>query len=373
MEHFSVVVVGGGPAGSSAAITLAVNRGLRVLLIDSRQHPRPKPCGDFLNPVATRLLSTRSLLGDSLGTFGTPLTSLSLYSSSGHRIRGEFDAGSPAYGVCRRELDHRLLDRARASGVEVREGVRFLRARKVDGRVVGATLETGGVEVDVGCDLLIGADGVRSRVSRSLGLQHRATGRVALVTRVTVREDIHEASMLLGEVADLGLCPVTPRVLSAGFLVEPRALRRTTGTPRDRFLSLCTGFPHLARLVPGMELLEEPAGWGRFRVQSRAAGIPGMALVGDALGFDDPLPGNGVELALRTVSILGQVCDDEATVDLTTYSRKLEEELAWRRFSSRLLFRLTRRPRLNDIALRLLQALGPAGDVLIRGFQGAVT
>ena len=55
MEHFDVAIVGAGPAGSSAAITLA-RKGYSVALLDKEQFPREKLCGDFLNPINWPLL-----------------------------------------------------------------------------------------------------------------------------------------------------------------------------------------------------------------------------------------------------------------------------------------------------------------------------
>src|SRR3954454_4236641 len=115
MEHFDVLVVGGGPAGSTTALRLA-EAGASVLLVDKARFPRDKPCGGGLTIRAVRQC---------------PVDPTPVVEALVHEVEIRFryrdsvarSAGRPVIWMTqRRRLDAFLLDAARERGVEVREG-----------------------------------------------------------------------------------------------------------------------------------------------------------------------------------------------------------------------------------------------------------
>ncbi len=157
------IVVGGGPAGSIAAITLAA-RGVRTLLLDKKRFPRDKPCGGGIRYGVYRRFSELA---------GYLRQTVAIHEI--HRVRMESPAGAsvlaesdePLYLTLRRtEFDAALLERARQAGVEVVE-----RARVVE---LGRSREGVTVRTIDGCPfaarLVIGADGVNSVIARAAGL-----------------------------------------------------------------------------------------------------------------------------------------------------------------------------------------------------------
>jgi menaquinone-9 beta-reductase len=153
-----VIVVGGGPGGSTAAWRLA-RAGLRPLLLDAAMFPRVKVCAGWVTPDA--------LADAEVDPQKYPLT-IQAFSA----CRFEFDGRRnetrwrrPAsYGILRREFDHHLLDRARAAGADVREGA----------RVTAVTADGGGVKVETAqgvfeADVVIGAGGHRCPVAQAFG------------------------------------------------------------------------------------------------------------------------------------------------------------------------------------------------------------
>src|SRR4051812_18140668 len=159
-----VLVVGGGPAGTSTAIALA-QRGLHVVLVDRARFPRPKPCAEYLSPEASRILAAMGALHLVEESGAARLRGVIVRAPNGSEIHGEFIAGH-AYrpfrdrglSVRREVLDQVLLDRARDSGVRVRENMRATGLRMQGDTVRGAELLDGHNRLTtVEADIVIGA------------------------------------------------------------------------------------------------------------------------------------------------------------------------------------------------------------------------
>ena len=87
--HFDAVIVGAGPAGSATALLLA-RAGHEVLLLDRRDFPRAKPCGDCLSPEAARVLDRLGLLADVLAARPARLRGWRIISPAGHAFGATF-------------------------------------------------------------------------------------------------------------------------------------------------------------------------------------------------------------------------------------------------------------------------------------------
>ncbi|MCP3913499.1 MAG: geranylgeranyl reductase family protein [Actinomycetia bacterium] len=165
MEPADVLVVGGGPAGSVAAITLA-RAGRRVVLIDKARFPREKICGDGLTAGALRLLDDLGFEPDSVPSWH-PVDKVVLTSPSGSRRTFPLERpGLHAVVARRSELDHALLAMAADAGAEIHEGTALAEARQTDHRVI--------VRTDNGQELagryILGADGMWSPLRKTLGV-----------------------------------------------------------------------------------------------------------------------------------------------------------------------------------------------------------
>jgi geranylgeranyl reductase family protein len=160
-DRFDAIVVGGGPAGSTAARTLALG-GARVLVLDRAAFPRNKPCGGGLT---CRVLTRFPYLQSALPRISThAIKRLYMEAPGGESVTVESD--QPTVLMVRRvEFDHLLLKMAQEAGAEVMERVEITRAAE-DGS--GIRLESRDGRV-FSTPLAVAADGVYSVVARRLG------------------------------------------------------------------------------------------------------------------------------------------------------------------------------------------------------------
>ena len=162
-------MVGGGPAGAAAAITLA-RAGTDVLVVDKARFPRDKCCGDGLTVDALRQLEGLGLRPESVPDW-QPVDEVFVRSPVGRTVRFPLpsgpDAGQFAVVAPRQQLDAALLDVARAAGAKVVDGHGLTGARAVPGG--------GGIELEVDgmgplvAPYAIGADGAWSPLRHALG------------------------------------------------------------------------------------------------------------------------------------------------------------------------------------------------------------
>lgn len=297
-----VVVAGGGPAGTAAAITLA-RLGHRVTIVDKATFPRDKCCGDGLTVAALRRVEHLGLDPRTVASW-EPVEDVMVVTASGRPVHLPLPrraAGLFAVSARRADLDAALLNRARESGVQVMEGR----------GVTGVTASAYGLEVEVdgGARLtagyLVAADGIWSPIRRHLGLTPAGylgewqAGRQYLAGTGPDARKLwvwFEPDMLPGYAWSF---PLPGGMVNFGYGVVKGTHPAFKGQRidwRDR--------PHI-REVLGPNA-HEAGPWRAWPIPARIgdaalSGLGGRVLfAGDAAGACDPMTGEGIAQALET-------------------------------------------------------------------------
>ncbi len=354
-----VIVVGAGPAGSTAAREIA-QRGASVLLLDRARFPRDKPCGGGVT------LRTSELLPFSLDpVIEDTVTGARLILRDGEGVT-RLHHRPMTYMTQRSRLDQFLVEQAQRVRVEFRDGQTIQLVRRLPDSTFDVRTRSGDLHF---ARVVIGADGANSIVRKNLGYEVPLENGVALEANIACPEGVPDryrgkVALHFGEIAG-----------GYGWVfAKGDHLNVGVGGWKD---AVGPGLrQHVERICRLNGL--EPAALSNFRGHHLPLGRPGAliagggsAVIGDAGGLIDPLSGEGIHGAVASGIAVAPVVEDYLSglvPDLSGYHRAISRELIPNIETSRALMEIFHA--WPDPFVWLLQHSthfwNPAGD-LIRG------
>jgi geranylgeranyl reductase family protein len=393
MPHYDIAIIGAGPAGSATASLLA-ERGFAVLLVDRAEFPRSKPCGEYVSPEARRLLDKLLEPGTLESEQPALLDGMRVVSPNGTSFKGHFTSAErfDAYsdrGIAlpRAILDHHLVQAAQRRGVTMFERTALVSLDQPTGATRALKLRQHRSQTNVTARLVVGADGLQSRVAKQLSLSRRGTlQRVALVTHALGVNGMGSVGeMHVTDSGYVGLAPVGRGLTNVSVVADRRFVR---GKSTEWFQRVISETPEVQRRLARAEYVAPQRGAGPFASRSRRASAERAVLVGDAADFYDPFTGEGVYAALRGADMLTAIVanllesDRLGAADLAAYDRSRRREFSGKWMLERIIAwavghpfaldhvarRLKTKPHLADLLVGVTGDFVPARQVLRPGF-----
>ncbi|HEV2828018.1 MAG TPA: NAD(P)/FAD-dependent oxidoreductase [Pyrinomonadaceae bacterium] len=313
---FDVAIAGAGPAGTSAAIHLAL-AGARVLLVEEKKFPRQKLCGEFISPECMGHFKRLGVFDQMIFAGGASVSETVFYSRRGNSVAVPsewFKPGTQALGLSRSEMDHQLLERAKRAGVEVLEAAHASRLLYADEKVHGIRVKKGEATRDCEALITIDATGRTRSLARQLDPQ-RANRRRHINPLVAFKVHLENTRLTAGACEIYfykggygGLSTVEGGISNLCFIVAADDVRCHGSNPdvvmREVVMKNSRATYTLAEATtrtPWLSVSLETFG------RRRLAPAPGLLTIGDAAAFIDPFTGSGMLMALESGEIAAGV------------------------------------------------------------------
>jgi flavin-dependent dehydrogenase len=312
LQQCDVVVIGGGPAGSTAA-TLLARGGHKVILLEKDAHPRFH-IGESLLPANLPLFEKLGVAGEvaaiGMEKYGATFVSPWHDYTSGFRFADGVDRSLPmAYQVRRSQLDELLFRNAARAGADARENLRVHEVQLGDARTPPRVVarDAAGAEHAWQARFVVDASGRETFLGNRLKLKRRNPDHASAALFGHFRNARRDTGRKGGDIIIywfehgwFWFIPLKDGITSVGAVAWPYYLKSRAKPVREFFMDTIALCPSLAERLREAELVEEPTATGNYSYDSASCQGENHVMIGDAFAFVDPVFSSGVMLATNS-------------------------------------------------------------------------
>ncbi len=342
--NYDIIIVGAGPAGSTASL-YAEKMGLKSVLVDKSTFPRDKICGDALSGKSIRMLREMNLLSElsrlegaqiNRITFGSPSNKqFDLYLNKSVKDQNE----KKGFVIPRKVFDNFLFEKA-SSRSESRQGFKVTEIIKENNVISGIIgVNKNGKKESLYAPIILGCDGPYSIIARKLKLYNMDMMNTSVAIRcyysgvkgLTDQIELH----FLKEVKPgyLWLFPAGKGIANIGIGLSKADAKKEERT-LSQLLDTVTQSKYFKERFEDAIRLEKPVGWNLpLGTKHRLNHGDGFMLLGDAAGLVDPFTGEGIGNAMVSAKYAVQIAkqskdnNDYSKTFLSQYDKLLWSEL----------------------------------------------
>ena len=396
MENYDLIIVGGGPAGATAAL-YAQRQGLTTLLLDKERFPRDKICGDALSGKTVAILHELALFEEVCDlpgaaitriVFGSPDATAADIDLRRYDLRNRLTGRTlPMEGfVIRREVfDHFLFKKARAAAHRTIEGFAVRDLLREGEQVCGVRGRSeDGAELEFHAPLVLGCDGFNSIVARKGGL-YRHESRHWMVALRQYFEGVKGLSdqielHFIDEVLPgyFWIFPIEGDRANIGIGMGHHDIKAHGIHLKDALVAAIES-PTFRQRFKDARPLEDPVGWNLpVGSRRRPAHGHGFLLLGDAASLIDPFTGEGIGNALYSArfavetAVEAKAATDYSAGFLRRYEDRLWDSLGNELKVSTKLHNLGRWPSLMNLVIRKAAKNAEVSDLICGMMANAV-
>ena len=342
-KHYDIIIVGGGPAGTSAAL-YAHKMGLKTIILDKNTFPRDKICGDALSGKSVKYMRELGVLdqvpnlnGSTIRriTFGSPSHKQFDIHLNNPQNKGDIKEG---YVIPREIYDNFLFEKAKEV-TEIIENFNVNDLLYENNKIIGISGKHKKEVHQIYAPLILGCDGAKSTIARKLGFHTEDQENTAIAIRcyyegvkgLTDQIELHFVDEVLP--GYFWLFPAGDNIANIGLGLSKKFAKKDE-RKLSQILDEVTASPYFKDRFSNAKKLEKPKGWSLplGRIQRPSYG-DGFMLLGDAAGLIDPFTGEGIGNAMASAKFAVEVAsqakknNDYSKDVLSKYHKLVWDEL----------------------------------------------
>ena len=377
MKSYDIVVIGGGPAGASAALFLE-KKGYRIALLDQAVFPRDKVCGEFISPAADEIFSELGVLESIEALNPTRLSGVALSAYEGSYFQVDYPdtvdgRTMTSLSVERSTLDGLMINKVRNSSIQLMEGFKVTDLLFDGGNVCGVKgHDKTKTKFSIKANIVIDGGGRNSISLRRLNLRRSSPGKgkIALAAHWQGVKGLESyCYMHISHPGYTGIAPVGHNRANVVLVVDRNYL---IGVNVEQFyMTTVLGNSLRKRILGGGTPVEKIRSVDSLAYSVKKTRCGGLLLVGDATGFIDPFTGEGIYLSLRSsqlaVGVVQNAFDksDFSSRQLQSYDLIRKKEFRKKNILSKVLQCLIYKPYLCNRVVATLAAQKELSSLLV--------